>query len=92
LLSQSLVISRRGIYQKHVKQQNKDAVLKEQILAVLIEHPSYGYRRIALTLGFGKKRIRRCMKLYGIKPYKRKARWRKRRDERRKPAPICQLD
>ncbi len=26
------------------------------------------------------------MKLYGIKPYKRKARWRKRRDERRKSA------
>lgn len=28
------------------------------------------------------------MKLYGIKPYKRKARWRKRRDERRAPAPF----
>ena len=31
------------------------------------------------------------MKLYGIKPYKRKARWRKRRDLRRKPAPYLNL-
>lgn len=31
------------------------------------------------------------MKQYGIKPYKRKARWRKRRDERRQPAPYTNL-
>ena len=31
-------------------------------------------------MGIGKKRIRRVMKLEGIKPYKRKARWRKRKD------------
>lgn len=86
-MSQSLAISRRGIYQKHVTQQNKDIVLKEQILAVLAQHPSYGYRRIALALGLGKKRVRRCMQVFGIKPYKRKARWRKRRDERRQAAP-----
>jgi len=47
---------------------------------VLSVHPGYGHRRIALSLGVGKKRVRRVMKLYGIKPYKRKARWRKRRD------------
>lgn len=35
--------------------------------------------------------MRRVMKLYGIKPYKRKARWRKRRDERRAPAPFPNL-
>lgn len=68
-------------------QEHKDAVLKEQILAVLAEHPSYGYRRIAWELGLGKKRVRRCMHKYGLKPYKRKARWRKRRDEKKKPAP-----
>lgn len=62
-------------------------MLKEQILAVLAEHPSYGYRRIAWELGLGKKRVRRCMQKYGLKPYKRKARWRKRRDEKKKPAP-----
>jgi len=31
------------------------------------------------------------MKQYGIKPYKRKARWRKRRDERRDPQPYPNL-
>jgi len=50
---------------------------------VLSAHSSYGHRRIALSLSVGKKRVRRVMKLYNIKPYKRKARWRKRRDERR---------
>lgn len=41
-----------------------------------------------MSLGLGKRKVRRVMKLYGIKPYKRKARWRKRRDERRIPAPF----
>lgn len=58
-----------------------------KVLAVLNKNPSYGHRRIALTLGENKKKIRRVMKLFGIKPYKRKARWRKRRDERRKEQP-----
>jgi transposase InsO family protein len=49
-------------------------------------NPSYGHRRIALSLSVGKKRVRRIMRLYDIKPYKRKARWRKRRDERRPEA------
>jgi transposase InsO family protein len=31
------------------------------------------------------------MKQYGIKPYKRKARWRKRRDERREEQPYPNL-
>ena len=75
-----------GYYQP--TQNSKDVLLKEQILAVLVNHPSYGYRRIALTLGMGKKRVQRAMQLYKIKPYKRKGRWRKRRDERNAPAPF----
>lgn len=62
-------------------------MLKEQILSVLNVHPSYGHRRIAIALGLGKKKVRRIMKVYGIKPYKRKTRWRKRMDERRDPQP-----
>lgn len=42
---------------------------------------------MALALGLGRRQIRRIMHLFGIKPYKRKARWRKRQDERRAPAP-----
>lgn len=69
------------------KRESQDNLLKDQILSVLDLHPSYGYRRVALALSLGKKRIQRVMRVYGIHPYKRKARWLKRRDERRLPAP-----
>ena len=65
---------------------SKDSLLREQILSVLSDHPSYGYRRIALELGCGKKRVQRVKQLFKVYPYKRKGRWRKRRDERRAPA------
>lgn len=68
-----------------------DEILRDQILKVLESNPSYGHKRIALDLKIGKRRIRRVMKKYGIKPYKRKARWRKRRDERKEPAPYQNL-
>jgi len=44
-----------------------------------------------LALGIGRKRARRVMNLYGIKPYKRKARWRKRKDLRKPPAKFVNL-
>ena len=79
------------MYKQFLPKQEKDEALKEDILAVLEQHPSYGHRRIALELGLGKKKIRRVMKQFGIKPYKRKGRWRKRRDERRNPQPYPNL-
>lgn len=66
-------------------------MLKEQILSVLDKHPSYGHKRIALELKKGKRSVKRVMRKFGIKPYKRKARWRKRRDERRSPQPYENL-
>jgi len=47
---------------------------------VLEFNPAYGHRRLAIELSVGKNKVRRVMKLYGIKPYKRKARWSKKRD------------
>jgi putative transposase len=70
----------------HSLRKEKDTTLKEQILEVLSVHPSYGYRRISIALGLGKKQVQRVMREYHIHPYKRKARWRKRRDEKRAPA------
>lgn len=78
-------MSRASAY-KASKLASKDELLRQQILLVLSSHPSYGHRRVAMVLKVGKKRVRRLMKLNGIKPYKRKARWRKRRDERRPEA------
>jgi putative transposase len=80
LISSTLSVSRRNLYNNNTKQREKDNMLKDQILKVLEIHPSYGHRRIAMEISVGKKRVRRVMKLYGIKPYKRKAGWIKKRD------------
>lgn len=54
------------------KQPVKDWVLKQQIEQVLGEHHSYGHKRISLELGVNKKRVLRVMKLFGLKPYRRR--------------------
>jgi putative transposase len=43
-------------------------------------NPAYGHRRVAMALKINRKRARRVMRKYGIKPYKRKARWTKKKD------------
>lgn len=92
LLSQVLHLSRRNLYNKEPhKILEKDELIHEQILAVLNQNPGYGHRRIALALKIGKRTVRRVMKKYGLKPYKRKARWRKRKDERKAPQPYPNL-
>lgn len=53
---------------------HKDWLLKNQIEQVLASHPSYGHKRLAIVLKINKKRIRRVMKLFGIKPYRRRGR------------------
>lgn len=85
LISKSLGISKRNLYNKNTKQTESDLLLKNQILKVLEFNPSYGHRRIALALTspenpIGKKRVRRVMKLFRIKPYKRMAGWTKKKD------------
>lgn len=64
-------LSRGSLYYQPRKPQ-KDWLLKNQIEKVLHQHPSYGYRRIALELHLNKKRVRRVMRLFGIKPYRRR--------------------
>ena len=46
---------------------------------------------MALALGIGKKKARRVMKKYNIKPFKRKLKFKKRLDFRNKPAPFNNL-
>lgn len=71
--AQSAGISRTHLYYRH-RLPEKDWRLKQQIETVLREYPSYGHKRIALKLGINKKRILRVMKLFGIKPYRRRGR------------------
>jgi putative transposase len=71
----SLNISRSMLYYHH-KQPEKDWKLKQQIEEVMSTKPyhGYGHKRLATRLHIDKKRIRRVMKLYGIKPYRRRGR------------------
>jgi len=80
-LAKKIGVSRSSLYYK-AKREEHDEEMRKQILIVLGIHPSYGHKRIALEFSLNNKRIRRVMKKYGIKPYRRRARkLRKKEDE-----------
>ena len=79
-LAKKLGVS-RGILYYHHKQPLIDEEIKDLILATLKTHQDYGHKRIALELKLNKKRILRVMKKFGIKPYRRRAIFRKPADE-----------
>lgn len=83
--AQSLGVSRSSLYYEP-KLPAKDQTLKTHIEAVLADNPSYGHKRIALELGLNKKRILRVMKLFGIKPYRRRIKPDKRDDHDKAPS------
>lgn len=62
--------SRTHHYYQH-KQPAKDWHTKQLIEAALIDHPSYGHKRLAIHLKINKKRVLRVMHIFGIKPYRR---------------------
>jgi hypothetical protein len=64
-------MSRASLYYQ-LKQPEKDWTLKQEIEAVLREHPAYGHKRLALALEKNRKPILRVMKIFGIKPYRRR--------------------
>lgn len=73
-------ISVYSLYYKPIKP-HKNWQLKNQIEQILSRHPSYGHRRLAIKLGMNKKKILRVMRLFGIKPYRRRVRkYRKTKD------------
>jgi putative transposase len=91
VLARTLGVARSTLYYER-KRPQKDWRLKTRIKEVLSEHPSYGHRRIALALSVNKKRVRRVMRLFGIRPYwRRPKRLRKRRDEGAGAAPYGTL-
>ena len=72
-LAARLGLSRASLYYRP-KLPDKDWQLKIAIEQVLHDNPSYGHKRIAPELKVNKKRVRRVMKLYGLKPYRRRGR------------------
>lgn len=71
----------RSTFYYRSKKLIKDWKLKQEIETVWQDHPSYGHRRLVLQLRLNKKRIRRVMRRFGLKPYRRRGRkWKKIKD------------
>lgn len=70
-LAEELGVSRSSLYYQP-KLPAKDEVLRERIELVWAEFPEYGHRRLALALGVNKKRIQRVMRMFNLKPRRRK--------------------
>lgn len=82
-LARELGIARSNLY--YVRKRDAiDEEVKRQIEAVMVEHPSYGHKRIALQLKMGHNRIRRVMQKYGLKPYRRRAKQPRKADDQGK--------
>lgn len=80
-LAKKLGIARSSLYYQPLRPQ-LDEELRLQIEGVMVKHPSYGHKRIALTLKIGKNRILRVMKKFRLKPARRRiVRLRKKDDE-----------
>jgi putative transposase len=80
-LARQMGVSRSFLYYEH-KQAKKDWQLKCEIEKVLRKFPSYGHKRLAGHLKINKKRTLRVMKLFGIKPYRRRTKqWRKSKEK-----------
>jgi len=71
-LAKEMGIARSSLYYQR-KREEIDLELKCQIEAVMVDHKDYGHKRVALELKMGHNRIRRVMKKYGFKPYRRRA-------------------
>lgn len=83
-LAKDLGISRSSLYYKP-KRPAIDEEVKNQIESVLIDHPDYGHKRLAIHLRMNKKRVLRVMKKFGIKPYRRVSRKPGKKDEEKRP-------
>jgi len=70
-LAKQLGVSRQSLYYK-AKLPEKDLKLKYEIEKVMERHKRYGHRRIAWELKANKKRVLRVMKLFHLKPLRRR--------------------
>lgn len=84
-MAKRLGISRSSLYYQP-KRPIIDEEVKNQIEAVLAEHPAYGHKRIAMVLKLNKKRILRVMKKYKITPYRKPAKKPTKKNDLGKPA------
>jgi len=82
-LAKDLGVSRSSLYYRR-RREETDLELKKQIESVMVDHKAYGHKRIAIHLKMGHNRIRRIMKKFGLKPYRRRAKGRIKKKDRGK--------
>ena len=58
------------LYYQH-RQPSKDEELRVRIEAVMLKNPGYGHKRVADALEISRKRAKRVMKLFNLKPARR---------------------
>jgi len=84
-MARAMKVSRASLYYRP-RQPEKDWALKIRVEEELRRRPSYGSRRLAQALDMDRKRVRRVMRLFGIKPYRRHGkRYRKKKVKRTFP-------
>jgi hypothetical protein len=71
LASRFVIVNHKNIYHKS-KMESKDLKTKTEIEELHKIHPAYGHRRIAIALGYSKKKVLRVMHKFGLKPPRRK--------------------
>lgn len=83
-LATKLGISRSTLYYKP-KKPPCDEEDKQQIIAVMQEHPAYGHRRVATALQVNHKKTSRLMNKFGLKPMIRRGCRLVKPDDRNRP-------
>ena len=83
-LAKKLGVSRSSLYYQK-KRPTLDREIKTQIESVMADNPSYGHKRIAMELKLNKKRILRVMKVFGLKPARRRATYPQKPEDQFKP-------
>lgn len=89
-LAKRLGISRSALYYQ-LKLPVRDLQLKAEIEKVMLVHRAYGHRRLALDLGINKKRVKRVMRLFGLKVQRKRKKPRKPQDLSQEPMAIPNL-
>lgn len=91
VLAKRLGLARSTLYYKS-KKKEVDEDARTSIEEVMISNPAYGHKRIAIELGWNKKKVLRLMKKFGLKPRLRRGqKWQKKGDIGLKPAPYENL-
>lgn len=89
-LAKELGVSRQSLYYRP-KLPEKDLKFKAEIEKVMADHKAYGHKRIALHLGANKKRVLRVMKIFNLKPRRKRKAPKKPKDINQAPMAIPNL-